>query len=114
MRRASQHNSAIASLRLLQLTLVFCVSMVGVARPAWAGGATNYTYQVLFDTDNNPATGCNVPVADKTVSTTFLGAERLVTVTVMRTGAGGIVTGITAQSCVNGTFGAAQPVSPGG
>jgi hypothetical protein len=114
MPRASGHTRAIAPLRLLELTLVFCVAVVGMARPAWAGGATNYTYQVLFDTDNNPATGCNVPVADKTVSTTFLGAERLVTVTVMRTGTGGIVTGITVQSCVNGTFGAAQPVSPGG
>ncbi len=114
MPRASGHTRAIAPLRLLELTLVFCLSVVGVARPAWAGGATNYTYTVLFDTDNNPATGCNVPVADKTVSTMFLGAERLVTVTVMRTGTGGIVTGITAQSCVSGTLGAAQPVSPGG
>jgi hypothetical protein len=114
MPRASGHTRAIAPLRLLELTLVFCVSVVGVARPAWAGGATNCTYKVLFDTDNNPATGCNVPVANKTVSTTFLGADRLVTVTVMRTGTGGIVTGITAQSCVNGAFGPAQPVSPGG
>ncbi len=85
MPRASGHTRAIAPLRLLELTLVFCLSVVGVAHPAWDGGATNYTYQVLFDTDNNPATGCNVPVADKTVSTTFLGADRLVTVTVMRT-----------------------------
>jgi hypothetical protein len=68
MPRASGHTKAIAPLRLLELTLVFCVSVVGVARPAWAGGATNYTYKVLFDTDNNPATGCNVPVENKTVS----------------------------------------------
>jgi hypothetical protein len=114
MPRAAGHIRAIAPLRLLSLTLAFCLSVAGAARPAWAGGATSYTYQVLFDTDNNAATGCNVPVANKTVSTTFLGAERLVTVTVMRTGTGGIVTGITAQRCVNGTFAAAQTVSSGG
>jgi hypothetical protein len=85
-----------------------------MALPAWADDATDYTYTVLFDTDNNPATGCNVPVDDETASTTFLGAERLVAVTVTRTGADGLVTGITVQSCVDGTFGAAQEVSAGG
>src|SRR5579863_10186799 len=114
MPTTSGNNRVIAPLRLLELTLILCVSVVGVARPAWADSATNYTYQVLFDTDNNPATGCNVPVDDKTANTMFLGAERLVTVTVMRTGTGGTVTGITAQRCVNGTFGAPESVSSGG
>ena len=102
---------AIARSRLLVPTLIVCVSLVSVPLPA---GATDYIYTVLFDTDNNPATGCNVPVDDQNISTTFLGAERLVAVTVDRTGTGGIVTGITVQSCDNGTFGAAEPVSPGG
>jgi Protein of unknown function (DUF1566) len=97
------------------LTLVFCVSLLGVARLARADGAADYTYQVLFDADNNAATGCSVPVDDTTVgSTTVDGVERLVTVTVMRTGMDGTITGITVRNCVNGTWGAAQPVSSGG
>ena len=98
------------------LTLVLCMALVGVARLARADGAADYTYQVLFDTDNNALTGCSVPVDDATVgSTTFDGVERLVSVTVLRSGTGGTITGITVQDCVSGTtFGPPQPVSPGG
>jgi hypothetical protein len=99
------------------LTLLLCVALVGVARLARGqDGTADYIYQVLFDTDNNPATGCTVSVDDTTVgSTTFDGVERLVRVTVARIGATGTVSGITVHHCVSGTtFGPPQPVSPGG
>lgn len=98
--------------------LSLCVLWVGLsAHPALADGvATHYTYRLLLDTDNDPATGCGVAVDDATGGAiTFPGVERLVAVTVARTAMTGSVTGITVQNCVSGaTFGAAQSVSGGG
>jgi len=98
--------------RLGWAMLLAQVLALGAARPARAGV---YTYQVLFDTDNAPATGCGVPVRDATIDATFPGVERLVTVTVSRTLTDATTTGITVQQCVSGTtFGAPQTVSSGG
>ena len=98
--------------RLGWASLLALVLTLGVAR---AAQADVYTYQVLFDTDNDPGTGCGVPVQDATITATFAGVERLVSVTVSRTLTAATITGITSQACVSGTsFGALQAVSPGG
>ncbi|MBP1689131.1 MAG: hypothetical protein H6Q33_5274, partial [Deltaproteobacteria bacterium] len=97
--------------RLGWAMLLAQVLAVGAARPAHADV---YTYQVLFDTDNDPGSGCGVPVRDATIDATFPGVERLVTVTVSRTFTDATITGITSQDCLSGdTFGALHTVSSG-
>jgi hypothetical protein len=101
--------------------IVRCVSVLigilGVVTPTAAVAAPNaYVYQVLFDTDVDPATGCDVAVDDAIVGDqTVHGIEQIATVAVTRDVTGGSITGITRRVCVGGTtFGTPQPVSGGG
>ena len=70
-------------------------------RPA---SATTYQYVVLLDTDNNPATGCTVPVP-ATPASTFSGANQRLTITVERTGSTATVESITRAVCTGPGFG---------
>ena len=101
--------------------IVRCVSvLIGilgvVTRTAAVAAPNAYVYQVLFDTDVDPATGCDVAVDDAIVGDqTVHGIEQIATVAVTRDVTGGSITGITRRVCVAGTtFGTPQPVSGGG
>lgn len=74
--------------------------------------AVTYQYVVLLDTDNNPATGCTVPVPT-TPPSTFAGAEQRLTITVDTTGSTATVENITRAVCTGGSFGPEIAVSPG-
>lgn len=45
--------------RIVRSFLGLCLSLL-LASAAW-GQATSAEYQILLDTDNNPATGCTAP-----------------------------------------------------
>jgi hypothetical protein len=61
--------------RLGWIAVVLMILLGGAPRVQAA--ADMYAYGLLIDTDNNPSTGCDVPVSDATTgSTTFLGVER--------------------------------------
>ncbi|MDS4058934.1 MAG: hypothetical protein RKP73_10220, partial [Candidatus Contendobacter sp.] len=80
-----------------------------LASAAWGQAATP-EYQILLDTDNNPATGCTVA----TVNGNFAGVDqRLVTMVSVGT-ATATVGGVQLQTCASGTFGAATWSDPGG
>lgn len=88
--------------------LGLCLSLLLVSM-AW-GQATSAEYQILLDTDNNPATGCTVT----TVNGNFAGVDqRLVTTVAIGTNAA-TVGGVQLQPCENGVFGAAVWTDPGG
>lgn len=88
-------------------TLLFALWLL----PRHADAAT-YQYAVLLDTDNNPATGCTVPVPT-TPPATFSGADQRLTITVDRTGSTATVESITRAVCTGGSFGLEIAVSPG-
>ena len=76
---------------------------------AW-GQATSAEYQILLDTDNNPATGCTVT----TVGGDFAGVDQRLVTTVTVGTATATVGGVQLQTCVSGGFGAAVWSDPGG
>ena len=85
-----------------------CLSLLW-ASVAW-GQATTPEYQILLDTDNNPATGCTVTTSQGDV---FGIDQRLVvTVTIGTTTA--TVSAVQLQTCVNGAFGPAIWTDPAG
>lgn len=94
--------------------MIVC-AVLCVGRAARAVGPSRYVYRVLFDTDNNRDTGCDVPVDDAIIGNqTAPGIEQIVTVAVTRDSSSATVTGIVRSACVSGsTFGLEQPVSPG-
>lgn len=90
--------------RRLGTLIALCGFWIGLllAAPAWAQ-TVPADYQILLDTDNNPATGCAVT----TVNGDFTGVDqRLVTTVAIGTTAA-TVSGVQVQNCVSGTFGAA-------
>ncbi len=96
------------NVRALCILIVLALLAAGVAH------ADTYVYQLLVDTDNNPATGCGVPIHDAGISATFPGVEQVLEVTVDRTATGGTVTGVTLAQCAAGVFGPARVISSGG
>jgi hypothetical protein len=86
-----------------------------------------YRYSVLFDTDKNANTGCDVAVDDLNINTTVHGIDQIARVTIAHTPectttsgsvcsvfGGWEVIGITREACLgNNTFGPPQFVSPG-
>ena len=85
-----------------------CLGLL-LASAAW-GQAAAPEYQILLDTDHNPATGCTVT----TVNGNFAGVDqRLVTTVTIGTNTA-MVSGVQAQNCVNGAFGAAVWNAAGG
>ncbi len=88
--------------------LGLCLSLL-LASAAW-GQAASPEYQILLDTDHNPATGCTVPTANGD----FAGVDqRLVTTVAIGTNAA-TVGGVQLQTCVSGAFGAVVWSDPGG
>ncbi len=88
--------------------LGLCLSLL-LASAAW-GQATSAEYQILLDTDNNPATGCTVA----TVNGDFAGVDQRLVTTVTVGTATATVSGVQLQPCENGAFGAATWSDPGG
>jgi hypothetical protein len=83
--------------------LIAAVSFCCLASPAFAASTTS-RYQVVLDTDNNPATGCFVDAG----SARFSGAEQVLTTTVVTTDTSASVTGVVRQLCTDpasSTFG---------
>lgn len=79
---------------------------LGIAS-AWADTAT---YQILIDTDHNPATGCTL----NTAQGSFTGAERRLLTTVSFGNGPATVSGVQLQNCVGGAFSPPVWSSPGG
>ena len=77
------------------------------ALPLSARAATT-DIKVLLDTDNNPATGCNVTTAVGT----FMGVEQVLTTTVDSTTPPGAVTAVVRQGCSGGALDAPTAVAP--
>ncbi len=88
--------------------LGLCLGLL-LASVAW-GQAASPEYQILLDTDDNPATGCTVATSQGDV----LGIDQRLVVTVTIGTTTATVSGIQLQSCVNGTFGPAIWTNPGG
>ena len=88
--------------------LGLCLGLL-LASVAW-GQAASPEYQILLDTDDNPATGCTVATSQGDV----LGIDQRLVVTVTIGTTTATVSGIQLQNCVNGTFGAAVWTNPGG
>ncbi len=80
-----------------------------LASAAWGQAATP-EYQILLDTDNNPATGCTVA----TVNGNFAGVDQRLVTTVSVGTATATVGGVQLQTCASDTFGAATWSDPGG
>ena len=86
--------------RCLAVVLIW----IAASASAWAA-----SYDILLDTDNDPATGCTVPTAHGNVA----GIERVLATQVDVTTTPSTVTGVALRSCIGGTLGAAVPVSNG-
>ncbi len=84
---------------MVRLFLGLCLGLL-LAGAAWADTAT---YQILLDTDNNPATGCTVA----TVDGPFDGAEQRLVTTVTTGSNSATVSGVQLQNCTGSGFGAA-------
>jgi VCBS repeat-containing protein len=76
--------------RFIAAASLFCLASTAIA------ASTTSRYQVVLDTDNNAATGCYVDAA----SARFIGAEQVVTTTVVTTDTSASVTGVVRQVCV--------------
>lgn len=98
--RHATHSFAAPLGRLLAGALIWITS----SACAWAATAT---YDILLDTDNNPATGCTVPTARGD----FSGVDRVLSTTVDMATTPSTVTGVTLESCQGGTLGAAKAIS---
>ena len=94
--------------RTTRSLLGLCLGLL-LASVAW-GQAASPEYQILLDTDDNPATGCTVATSQGDV----LGIDQRLVVTVTLGTTTATVSGIQLQNCVNGTFGAAVWTNPGG
>ena len=88
--------------------LGLCLGLL-LASVAW-GQAASPEYQILLDTDDNPATGCTVATSQGDV----LGIDQRLVVTVTIGTTTATVSGIQLQNCVNGTFGPAIWTNPAG
>ncbi|MER2601757.1 MAG: IPTL-CTERM sorting domain-containing protein, partial [Candidatus Competibacter phosphatis] len=84
---------------MVRLFLGLCLGLL-LAGAAWAETAT---YQILLDTDNNPATGCTVA----TVDGPFDGAEQRLVATGTTGSNSATVSGVQLQNCTGSGFGAA-------
>ena len=92
-----------ATFRFMLVWILLSSAMV------FSNRAAGEQFQVLFDTNNDPTTGCTVP----TVDGPFKGVESLLTTEF----SGGLITGVALQECVNsatGAFGPPRQVSSGG
>ena len=88
-------------------SLVASVVLLGVAGPARAGVPPDlYTYRALLDTDNNPATGCDVAAHDANFSGPVSGIEFVVSAFVDRFPSTASVVEVQVRQCVNGMLGA--------
>ncbi len=69
--------------------------------------AATASYDILLDTDNNPATGCTL----STVRGDFTGVELVLSTTVEVTALTSTVTGVSQQRCEGGALGAIRSIS---
>lgn len=76
--------------------------------------AATYQHQILLDTDNNPATGCDVNVSEQGYTGVIGGVDHRVTLEVDNQPViPGQVTQITHAGCTAGSFGGATVVDAG-
>lgn len=115
--RVQRETEFIVNLREIVRWVSLLIGILGVAAPTAAVAAPDaYVSQVLFDSDVDSATGCDVAVDDAIVGNqTVHGIEQIVSVAVSRDGTGGSITGITRSLCIGGAiFDTPVPVSEGG
>lgn len=91
----------------IRVLLAFILSLFLGIGSAWADTAN---YQILIDTDHNPASGCTLNSAQGS----FAGAELRLLTTVSFGNGPTTVSGVQLQHCVGGAFGAPLWSSPGG
>src|SRR3954464_7028306 len=72
--------------------------------------ASTAEFRVYFDSDNNPATGCNLTVGSQVIA----GVEQVLNTSVEVTSTGSNVTGVTRQECNAAAFGSPITVSATG
>ena len=72
--------------------------------------AATIGYDILLDTDSNPATGCTIT----TPKGPFTGVEQVLGTQVQTNASGAQVIGVTLQGCTGAALGAPAVVSPGG
>ncbi|NCC41564.1 MAG: hypothetical protein EOM21_19520, partial [Gammaproteobacteria bacterium] len=88
------------AIRLLAALLIPVIVLFAQPGAAWAQAPSTASYSLLLDTDNDPATGCNVA----TVAGTFAGTDQRLITSVQITPQTAAVDGIQLQSCSNGAW----------
>jgi len=90
-----------------------CALLIALTPVVAAAEAPVYTHHVYIDTDDNPATGCTVLLAEAGWSGQVTGVERDLAVSVTQL-AQPLVSGIQLSTCSGASFGAPGSVSAGG